>query len=147
MSCTENFQINMPLPETPDLVKHCDYLYERTAGCVGILSDWLSEAYIQALDEPKVTTVTLRHLEGNVPFSSNRAYKMLRRIANDEKDFLKEFSDEDGSLPYVKEDDGQGTKDASDGEEPLPKPKRRNSCVGERAPTRDENAIGKRDAA
>ena len=140
-----SFQLNMPLPATPDLVKHCDYLYERTAGCIGVLRDWLSEAYTQALDESTVTTLTLHHLEENVPFSSERAYKMHNRIANDEKEFLKEFSD-DTSVSQVKTAVGESTKDAPDKGQ-MPKPNRRNRRVGERAPERDENGMSKRDAA
>jgi hypothetical protein len=141
-----NFQLNMPLHEMPNLLKHSDYLYERTAGCVGILSDWLSGAYTQALNEAKVPTLTLYHLEENVPFSSERAYKMLQRINNDEKEFLREFNDEASVVSHVKEVGGEINKDSLD-EGTLPKPNRRNSKVGERAPTRDVNGTGKRHAA
>jgi hypothetical protein len=141
-----SFQLNMPLPETPDLLKHSDYLYERTAGCVGILRDWLSATYTQALDEPKVTTLNLKHLEENVPFSAERAHKMLKRITKDEQEFLIEFSDEAGDVSDVKKVSNKGIKDMSD-EAPPSKTKRRSRKVGERAPERDENQMGRRDAA
>lgn len=141
-----SFQLNMPLPEMPSLVHHCDYLYERSAGCIGILRDWFAGAYTQALDEPKVTTLTLRHLEENVPLSAERAYKMLKRIASDEKEFIKEFSDDADGVPRVEAALTQNTKGAL-AEESRPNSRRRTKYVGERAPTRDENRMGKRNAA
>jgi hypothetical protein len=139
-----SFQMNMPFPKMPDLLKHCNYLYERTAGCVGILRDWLSAAYTQALDESNTTTLRLRHLEGNVPFSSARAHRMLQRIASDEKDFLEEFSDEAAVFSDVDERADEGTEGRS-GAERLPKSRPRSKHVGERSPTRDKNGTGKRD--
>lgn len=140
-----SFQLNMPLPKMPTLVKHCDYLYERTAGCVGILRDWLSEAYAQALEETKATTLTLQHLEGTVPFSSERAAKVHERIKKDEKAFIDEFSDE-SFVTRVTETTGKSGKGALD-EENLPKRGRQSRSVGERAPTRDKNGVTKHNAA
>lgn len=137
-----SFQLNMPLPQTPDLVKHCDYLYERTAGCVGILRDWLAEAYSQVLDEPKASTLRLHHLEENVPFSSERASKMFNRITKDEEDFLQEFSDETRGFS-VKNSRDETTLN----EEPIPTHNRKRHRAGERNPTRDENGRSKRNAA
>jgi hypothetical protein len=56
------FQSHLPLLEEPDLVSHYPYLYERSAGCVGILKNWLNRALTVALyGEHK--TLTLAHLE------------------------------------------------------------------------------------
>lgn len=140
-----SFQLNMPLPKTPDLVKHCDYLYERTAGCVGTLRDWLSEAYTQALDESTVTTLTLNHLEENVPFSSERAHKMLNRISNDEKEFLNEFSDDTGQVQVNRGANREQEGASNDGHQP--RPNRRSRSVGERVPERDDNGMSNRNVA
>jgi len=145
-STVYSFQVNMPLPKTPDLLKHCDYLYERTAGCIGILRDWLSAAYAQALDESKATTLTFQHLKENVPFSSERAHKMLKRIAADEKEFLKEFSDEADDATYAEDAGGESTEDEIDATSSS-KSRRRNNRVGERSPERDENGVSNRNAA
>jgi hypothetical protein len=57
-----SFQHHIPLLEEPNLMKHWQYCYERSIGCVGILKDWLMRAYATALDEGS-KTLTLRHLE------------------------------------------------------------------------------------
>jgi energy-coupling factor transporter ATP-binding protein EcfA2 len=47
----KSFAIAMPLLETPDLEKHWEYFYERSIGCVGIVKDWLTQAYRKALSD------------------------------------------------------------------------------------------------
>lgn len=47
----KSFAIAMPLLETPDLEKYWEYLYERSIGCVGIIKDWLTQAYRKALSD------------------------------------------------------------------------------------------------
>jgi len=56
------FQRHLPLPEEPDLVQHWDYLYEKSAGCVGILKSLLLKSLAVALkNEHK--TISLETLE------------------------------------------------------------------------------------
>jgi hypothetical protein len=141
-----HFQLNMPFRETPDLLKHYDYLSERTASCVGILADWLSDAYTQAISEPRATTLELKHLEDNVPLSRERAFKLRKRIVEDEKKFLQEFADEAEEGIHSDEDGGESAGEASNKDHP-PGVKHRNRRVGERAPERDDNGMNKRDAA
>jgi hypothetical protein len=141
-----HFQLNMPFRETPDLLKHYDYLSERTASCVGILADWLSDAYTQAISEPTATTLELKHLEDNVPLSRERAFKLRKRIVEDEKKFLQEFADEAEEGIHSDEDGGESAGEASNKEHPS-RAKHRNRKAGERAPERDDNGMNKRDAA
>lgn len=140
------FQLNMPFRETPDLLKHYDYLSERSAGCVGILADWLSDAYTQAIGESNIPTLELKHLEDNVPLSHERAYKLRKRIIEDEKRFLEDFADEAEGGIQSEEVEGENVRETS-AEEHRPKTKRRTKRVGERVPERDDNGMNKRDAA
>ncbi|MGL4884242.1 MAG: hypothetical protein ACRC8K_24785 [Waterburya sp.] len=41
----------MTLKDAPELEIHWEYFYERSIGCVGILKDWLTQAYRKALHE------------------------------------------------------------------------------------------------
>src|SRR5271165_3888168 len=43
------FQRHLPLLGESDLLKHSDYCYERSIGCVGVLKDWLMRALALAL--------------------------------------------------------------------------------------------------
>jgi hypothetical protein len=45
------FQQALPLPEPPDLVGQVEHCYAQSAGCVGVLKDWLNRALALALDE------------------------------------------------------------------------------------------------
>jgi hypothetical protein len=56
------FQRRMPYPEPPDLVKHWEYLYVYSCGCVGVLKDWLTKAYRLSLKESH-DTLKLKQLE------------------------------------------------------------------------------------
>lgn len=44
-----SFQKHLPLAQEPDLVGMWRYYYDRSAGCVGVLKDWLSRAFFEAL--------------------------------------------------------------------------------------------------
>lgn len=46
----------------PELMKHWEYCYAHTIGCVGILKDWLMRALDDALAE-KARTITFKTLE------------------------------------------------------------------------------------
>lgn len=56
------FQRRLPVTEEPDLLKHWEYCYVRSIGCVGILKDWLVRALGAAMTEG-ARTVSQRHLE------------------------------------------------------------------------------------
>jgi hypothetical protein len=43
------FQRHLPLAEQPNLVERCDYLYERSLGCIGLLKAWLERALARLL--------------------------------------------------------------------------------------------------
>ena len=56
------FQRHLPLEREPDLIKHYEYIYYQTAGCVGVLKDWLTHALELALRE-KAETLLETHLQ------------------------------------------------------------------------------------
>jgi energy-coupling factor transporter ATP-binding protein EcfA2 len=43
------FRDRLPIPETPGLMADWEFLYERSAGCVGVLKEWLERAAAQAV--------------------------------------------------------------------------------------------------
>lgn len=50
ISVLKTFELSMPLREQPDLASQWNYYYDRSAGCIGILKDWLTLALKVALD-------------------------------------------------------------------------------------------------
>ncbi|MEO1431266.1 MAG: hypothetical protein AAFV71_19830 [Cyanobacteria bacterium J06633_8] len=55
------FQLHMLIVKEPDLISHWDYCYERSLGCVGILKNWLKNAYRDAITEG-ANTVEMKRL-------------------------------------------------------------------------------------
>lgn len=80
-----SFQVNMPFKKVPDLIRHSDFIYERTCGCVGILRDWLVTAFTNAVDE-NAATLELRHLKRTCLLSKSRSIKMHQQFSRSEKD-------------------------------------------------------------
>lgn len=56
------FGPQLPFREPPDLVRHADYLCERSIGLVGVVKDWLMRTLAAVLEGGK-KTLTLRDLE------------------------------------------------------------------------------------
>jgi hypothetical protein len=63
-SVLQAFQRRVPLRREPDLLRHWEYCYERSIGCVGVLKDWLTRALARALEED-AATLTLPHLQAH----------------------------------------------------------------------------------
>jgi len=60
-----SFQRKLPLAQQPDLESEWRYYYDRSAGCVGVLKDWLCRALFEALVEGS-KTLSETHLERTV---------------------------------------------------------------------------------
>jgi hypothetical protein len=90
-----SFQVNLPFPEEPDLLPHTDYFHERTAGCIGILYDWLLAAYKLALKDSSASTLPEEYIEKTCPLSERRAEKMNDNITTDEQRLKNEIGGED----------------------------------------------------
>ncbi len=81
----KSFGEKMPLDSPPELETHWEYFYERTIGCVGILKDWLTQAYRKALDE-NAPTLTDQHWQPYAP-SVAKCLQMAAEAIEGEKAF------------------------------------------------------------
>ena len=62
----KSFGEKMTLEQTPELEIHWEFFYERSIGCVGILKDWLTQAYRKALHE-SASTLSEHHWQPYAP--------------------------------------------------------------------------------
>lgn len=124
------FQQQMPLTETPDLVTHWEYFYERTLGCVGILKNWLTRALKDVLDR-EGETVTLKDLQKRA-WSVAQCQRMFKEIQEGER----QLSETETDVQNLRSALGLGTK-------PVPLPEEAPTIthsqvkVGKRKPKRD----------
>ena len=138
-----SFQQNMPLKKEPDLLAHYEYLYERTAGCVGNLYEWLLAAFNLALQESKVETLSYRHLRECAPLTALRAAKMNQSIEEDELLFLKEVGEDDvddedeRAVSSAHIDKTEKSLNSENGKAKSSAKKTRKGRVGKRLPKRD----------
>ena len=145
------FQLEMPFLKEPDLLKHYDYIYERTLGCVGILRNWLLQAYRLALKED-APTLTLKHLKKRVPLSAKQAQTWLTNIRGNEEEFYRKVGEddsiavEDDADAKVAVEEAVTVGDLTDAGLPRLKPRRRSGRVGQRGPARDKTGRKKRAA-
>jgi hypothetical protein len=145
-----SFQLEMPFRKPPDLLKYSDYLYERSLGCVGVIRNWLLQAYHSALKEDS-PTLTLKHLKKNAPLSAKQALMMLTNIKLNEEEFYNKVGKED--IINKKDDAGalaakkSAKKNSSDEQDKqAAKPRGRRARAFERALERDETGRKKRAA-
>lgn len=71
----QTFQRHLPLMEEPDLLRDWEFCYERCIGCVGILKDWLTRAFVTALNQGQ-HTLTRSDLEATA-WSAEQCFIML----------------------------------------------------------------------
>lgn len=120
--------VKMPLEEIPDLVKNVDYFYMKSAGCVGILKDWLTRCLEQAIKKKMKTFDT--------DFASRYALdnKGLRTII--EEALAGEAKLQDEPIEDLKSLMEYGAPLIP--ETPPDNPPRKRGRVGERKPVRDK---------
>jgi hypothetical protein len=140
------FQLEMPFHKTPDLLKYSGYLYERSLGCVGIIRNWLLQAYRCALKED-APTLTLKHLKMRAPLSEKQALTRLGNIKRDESQFYTKVGKED---VIREEDDVDAFEDKKANEQDKrntkPKSRGRRGRAFERALERDDTGRKERAA-
>ncbi|MGV0106053.1 ATP-binding protein [Nostoc sp. DSM 114160] len=124
------FQQHIPLAETPNLVDHWEYFYERTLGCVGTLKDWLIRVLNDALDR-QATTITLKNLQKRA-LSVAQCQKMFKEIQEGER----QLSETEADVQNLRSTLGLGAKPIVLPEE-TPKTTRPPGKVGKRKPKRD----------
>lgn len=124
------FQQHMPLAETPDLVSHWEYFYERTLGCVGILKNWLTRVLKDALDR-NAATVTLKDFQ-------QRAWSVAQcqRMFQENQEGERQFPETETDVQNLRSALGLGAKSIAPPEE-TPKTTRPSRKVGKRKPKRD----------
>lgn len=116
----------LPLEEVPDFTSERGYLYAKTAGCIGILKDWLARGLEDAIKNGK-TKLTIERLR-----ELSLANKALRTII--EEAMIGEIKLEDDSLEEIESLLSIGLPRTHS----VPSPKRRlPRRVGERNPMRD----------
>jgi GTPase SAR1 family protein len=82
------FQNHLPLEETPDLVSNWQFLYTRSAGCIGVVKETINRALSHALDEES-KTLEMRHLE-SAALSLAQASKLLDEALDGEDKLMDE---------------------------------------------------------
>lgn len=125
------FQLHLPFEETPDLVSHWEYIFERSVGCVGTVKDWLTRSYSWAL-EKKQKTLTIANLEKREP-SVAQSIRSLEEILEGEKNLKAEAE----KLQKLREGLGLNTPESKLIGQKNKSPKSRNKSVGIRLPKRD----------
>src|SRR5260370_42343335 len=127
----------MQLPDCPTLDDDSDYLFERSAGCVGVLKTWMAKALHHALSKG-LPTVSLEHMEQQT-YSDAALTQMLTEIVEGERrvdtggsrylEAKKQFfgKEETGILP---------SSQVEDKKPPQQKPRAKRG-EGERRPKRD----------
>ncbi len=93
----KSFGEKMTLEKAPELEIHWEYFYERSIGCVGILKDWLTQAYRQALHE-SASTLRERHWQPYAPSISK-----CIQIAAEAIEGEKAFQFESGELSLLRQ--------------------------------------------
>lgn len=84
-SVVNTLQHQLPLPETPALIKSWEFCYERSIGCIGILKDWLYTTLTAVLNQNEnARTLTLKDLE-RYAWSSQQCVVMLAEAKEGEK--------------------------------------------------------------
>ncbi len=78
-----DFQRHLPLSQEPDLLRHWQYCYERTIGCVGVLKTWLMRSLAEAL-QAGAPSITLQCLEKHA-LSVSRCVRMTTETLEGEE--------------------------------------------------------------
>lgn len=125
------FQLHLPFEETPDLVSHWEYIFERSMGCVGTVKDWLTRSYSWALKKNQ-KTLTMADLQKREP-SVAQSIRSLEEILEGEKNLKSEAE----KLQQLREGLGLNTPESKLISRKNKSSKSRNKSVGTRLPKRD----------
>ena len=135
------FQRHLPLAGESDLLKHFDYCYERSIGCVGVLKEWLTRALAVALaDESPVIT---RKILERTAWSAVQSERMAKDALEGEAD-LTENEEPRGRLRKLLGLDSVVSPSSDSANQPDPVPSvasSRKRRVGQRRPVRDITGV------
>jgi hypothetical protein len=134
------FERHLPVEEMPDLVSQWQDCYTRTAGCIGVLKEWLLKALAETL-ETKAKTISPDVLAHHAP-SLTRCEQALTEIEEGEQGFKYDEAAEDAlrkrmGLPRRRKATDAGAPAPNETGEVQKKPQGRASSVGHRLPTHD----------
>jgi hypothetical protein len=139
----QSFQLQMPLLETPDLLPHLEYCFERSLGCVGLLKDWFARALAEAVHKG-AKTVTVRDLQRHeLPPS------VLLTISQEFVEGERRLFEEDTTFALLKERLGISARQRREVKKSPPaetgkgKPQNSNRRPGRRKPKRDKVGGGR----
>jgi hypothetical protein len=82
LSWLNSFAQQLPLPDSPDLARDWEFLYERSVGCVGVLKQWLIRSLSVVLRTGEAT-LSRRNLESQAP-SVAQADKIISEASEGE---------------------------------------------------------------
>jgi hypothetical protein len=133
------FQRHLPVEEMPDLVSRWQDCYACTAGCIGLLKEWLLKALTETLDT-KAKTIEPGVLAHHAPSLAFRE-QMRTEIEEGEKGFSYDETAEDDlrkrmGLPRRRKPKEEGTEPEETNQEQKTT-KKRASSVGQRSPSHD----------
>jgi DNA polymerase III delta prime subunit len=80
------FQLHLPVSGETDLLKHTDYCYERSIGCVGVLKEWLMRALARALADG--SSVITRKILEQTACSASQSERMAKEALEGEADLV-----------------------------------------------------------
>jgi DNA polymerase III delta prime subunit len=103
------FQRHMPFPVEPDLVSHAKSFYLKSAGCIGILKEWLNKAVESGLKKG-LETIDYDYIDGFA--HANKSIRQVYEEAMDGERKLVDMSDDD-LLRYVEDETLSNKKDSS----------------------------------
>jgi Cdc6-like AAA superfamily ATPase len=138
------FQRHLPLEGDTDLLKHFDFCYERSVGCVGVLKDWLTRALAVALAEN--SHVLTRKLLEQTAWSVCQCQRMANEALEGEAD-LAENDEDRGHLRKLLGLDSVPFRDPTVTAPPqpiFPIAGARSRRAGQRRPVRDAVGISHR---
>lgn len=134
------FQRHLPLATPPDLLPHWQACYQRSLGCVGLLKQWLTQAFAAALKTDQAT-ITLADLDRHA-YAPSILVQMAREIKEGEDQLTEKPGDWtalgtllglEGASPRTGEETVVTAANPRTRTTP-PRPRRR---VGQRNPIRD----------
>ncbi len=135
VSVVRSLAQQLPLPEPPGLVDDWEFLYERSAGCVGILKQWLVRALSAALRRGEAT-LSRRTLESHA-LSIVQVDKILSEASEGEM----RLRDDDDAASRLRERLGlipvAAHRREAEVKRPGPAPRRTGRRPGQRRPVRD----------
>lgn len=86
------FQENIPMKETVDLIDNWQFIYSRCAGCIGVLKEWLNRSLSMALDENS-SALTIDHLTASA-LTTSQSERLLDEVLAGEKKIEEEITQE-----------------------------------------------------